>query len=254
MSGFLYLSNITYFIIFVTMIDLVYKTLLTIINKENQGYVSPTEFNLLAHNVQSEIFRGYFEDENRDKNKENKGMTNKGYANLDFNERQRITQFASKITIDKVSGKFTLPEDLYFIEDDGVVTGSTETHVGKVIEEVERSQINYLNNSISKPTVLYPIYERYSDNIEVYPTSIQKIDVRYLRVPKMPNWTYFSLLSGDPLFNPADTSFQDFELHNSEFSNIVLRMLSHFGLNLRETDVIQIAETLKDKMNIKDNS
>ena len=76
------------------MIDLIYKTLLTIINKENQGYVSPTEFNILANNVQNEIFRGYFEDENKDKTKDNKGYTNKGYANLDFNERQRINQFS----------------------------------------------------------------------------------------------------------------------------------------------------------------
>ena len=40
------------------MIDLVYSTLLTILNKELNGYVSPVEFNLLANNVQYEIYRG----------------------------------------------------------------------------------------------------------------------------------------------------------------------------------------------------
>ena len=232
------------------MIDLVYKTLLTIVNKENQGYVSPTELNILANNVQSEIFREYFSNENRDKNRANKGLTNKGYANLDFNERQRITQFAANTTIGISSANnFILPADLYFIEDDGIISKT-----GKVIEEVERSQINYLNNSSSAPDATYPVYESYGDNVIVSPSSITEIQMRYLRTPKVPNWTYFSVSGSDPLFNPADTSFQDFELHESEFSNIVLRMLSYFSINLRESEVVQIAETLKDKMNIKENS
>ena len=55
------------------------------------------------------------------------------------------------------------------------------------------------------------------------------------------------------MYDPSNASFQDFELHESEFSNIVLRMLSYFGINLREGEVMQIAELLKDKMNLKDN-
>ena len=78
--------------------------------------------------------------------------------------------------------------------------------------------------------------------------------MRYLRTPKMPNWTYITLPNGEPMFNSGDVSYQDFELHESEFSNITLRMLSHFGINLREQDVVQIAEVLKDKMNYKDNA
>ena len=236
------------------MIDTIYKTLLTIINKENQGYVSPTEFNLMLNNVQQEIFRSYFEDENRDKNKENKGLTNKGYANLDFNERQRISQFAAKASITVSNGVFTLPEDLYFIEDDGILSVAAGSITDKVIEEVERRQFGYLKQTEAAATEQYPVYERYSNNIEVLPSTITEISVRYLRTPKTPNWTYFELSNGEPMFNPANASFQDVELHESEFSNIVLRLLSHFGLNLRESEVVQIAETLKDKMTIKDNN
>jgi hypothetical protein len=250
----LYLYDKLNFIIFVTMIDLVYKTLLTIINKENQGYVSPTEFNILANNVQMEIFRSYFEDNNRDENKENRGLTNKGYSNLSFNQRQMIQQFAEVDTISISSGRFNLPEDLYFIEDNGVTTGSGETYPNRVVDESERNELGYLNLSLAAPTALYPVYERYNDYLIISPSSIEEIILRYLREPKTPNWTYFTVSSGDPLYNPADVDFQDFELHPSEFSNIVLKMLSYFGLNLRETEVVQIAETLKDKMNLKDNN
>jgi hypothetical protein len=238
------------------MIDLIYKTLQTIINKENNGYVSPTEFNILANNVQNEIFRGYFEDENKDKIKENKGYTNKGYANLAFNERQRIDQFSafSSITTDG-EGKFNLPSDLYFIEDDGIIQRNVnEVEAGNVVEEVERSVIGYLNRSISAPSLLYPVYERYGDYVIIYPSSVSLIDLRYLRTPKMPTWTYFVTGAGNELFDSSNTSFQDFELHESEFSNIINRMLTYFGINLREAEIVQIAETLKDKLTIKDNN
>ena len=125
--------------------------------------------------------------------------------------------------------------------------------VGKVIEEVERSQIGWSSNSIAAPTELRPVYERYRSTIQVSPITVGAISLRYLRKPKQPNWTY-TVVSGKEFFNPADTSFQDFELHPSEFSNIVLRMLTHFGINLREAEVVQIAETLKDKANLRENN
>ena len=237
------------------MIDLVYQTLLTIINKDNQGYVSPTEFNILANNVQNEIVRGYFEDINKNKNKENRGLTNKGYGNLDFNVRQRLQQFAVLPTaLQVVTGTCTLPEDLYFIEDDGVTTGITQTHPNVVVEEVERGKINFMKGSLSKPTALYPVYERYASTLRVFPTTVNEVQVSYLRKPKFPNWTYFMLPNGQPAYNPADTSFQDFELHESEFSNVVLKLLVYFGINLRESDVVQIGELLKDKQNIKESN
>jgi hypothetical protein len=238
------------------MIDTVYQTLTTIINKEIQGYVSPTEYNLIANNVQLEIFREYFEDENRDKNRENRGISNKGYSNLDFNQRQRIDQFAdSSGLVKNESGFYPLPVDLYFLEDDGLYYEEGVQNLPRVIEEVERAELSYLLNSMAKPTLVYPVYERFSDRVKVYPDSVPNaIYLRYLRTPKMPKWTFFSLSDGNPAYNPAAVDFQDFELHESEFSNIVVRMLLYFGINLREAEVAQIAQTLKDKNNLKDNA
>ena len=93
------------------MLDTIYKVLLTILNKENQGYISPEEFNLIAIKVQNEIFRSYMEDENLDKNKQNRGLTNNGYANLSFNQRQRITRFAKNADLIVTAGTLTLPSD-----------------------------------------------------------------------------------------------------------------------------------------------
>ena len=43
-------------------IDTVYQKVLAIANKEQRGYVTPQEFNLLANQAQLEIFEQYFYD------------------------------------------------------------------------------------------------------------------------------------------------------------------------------------------------
>lgn len=236
------------------MIDIVYQILLTLVNKENQGYVSPTEFNLLANNVQSEIFRGYFDDANRDKNKTSQGLSNRGYGNLDFNQRQLIQQFAAiSIALPATAGVVTLPSDIYFIEDNGIVSGTNETYPSRVIDEAPRGTFGYLGLSDASPTGLYPVYERYGSTIKILPISIDTVDLRYLRTPATPKWTY-TTVSNQPMYNAGDVAHQDFELHNSELVNIVLKMLTYFGINLREVEVVQAAELMKDKLNLKENN
>ena len=46
-------------------VNKVYRVVLSIINKEQRGYVTPTEFNSLATQVQEEIFNSYFPDGNQ---------------------------------------------------------------------------------------------------------------------------------------------------------------------------------------------
>lgn len=230
------------------MIDLVRSTVLTILNKENNGYVSPTEFNILANNVQYEIYRDYFEDINKDSIRDSRGLSSSGYGNLPFKERQRITRFSASSSITKSNGEFSLPSDLYFIEQDGVVTSSN-----KVVEEVERSSISYLQGSSAAPTAAHPVYESLGDTINITPSTVENINLRYLRKPLKPNWTYVSI-NGDPIFNVSDSSYQDFDLHPSEFSNIVNRILLYFGVNLREVDIVKLADGIKDKQNLKENN
>ena len=43
-------------------VNTVYQTVLLILNKEQRGYITPTEFNSLGTQVQLEIFEKYFEE------------------------------------------------------------------------------------------------------------------------------------------------------------------------------------------------
>ena len=46
-------------------INTVYSKVLTLSNKEQRGYITPQEFNLLADKAQMEIFQEYFYDEDK---------------------------------------------------------------------------------------------------------------------------------------------------------------------------------------------
>jgi hypothetical protein len=233
------------------MLDLAYKTIQTFLAKDRNGFLSPTDFNVFAFQVVDIIFREYFEDENRDKNRENRGLTNQGYSNLSFNQRQRIDHFAanSNVSYNGATLRYDLPEDLYLIEDDGVIS-----FTGKVIEEVQRHKKGYLRNSISASSVTYPTYEHVGSSLVVSPSSITSdISISYLRKPLKPNWTY-QVINGDAVYDPSNPSFQDLDLHTSEFSNFVIRMVANFGINIKDYDVTQVADGLKQQMQLKDNA
>jgi len=99
----------------------------------------------------------------------------------------------------------------------------------------------------------YPVYERFSDRIIVTPNTITSIILRYIREPRSPRWT-FTVIDGVELYNPSSPSAQNFELQKSEFPALVVRIMALFGINLRENDVVQFAETQKDKDQMKQNN
>ena len=173
-------------------------------------------------------------------------MSAKGFANLSFNQRQRIEQFAAKATLTYNSPNFDLPANLYMIKDHGI------DYNGTVIDEIEGQYVGFAGKSLMAPSTTFPTYELIGNQISVSPsTIITGVTCRYVRVPADPKWTY-TVVSNTELFNPAAGDYQDFELHPSEFSNIVIRMASYFGINLKEEQVINYAELMKQKKEVKE--
>ena len=64
------------------MINSVRKTVMSILNKNNYGYITPDDFNLYAKQAQLDIFDDYFYDYNYQINKENARASGTGYADI----------------------------------------------------------------------------------------------------------------------------------------------------------------------------
>ena len=64
------------------MINSVRNTVLSVLNKNNYGYLSPSDFNLFAKQAQLDLFEDVFYEYNYQINKENARQSGTGYANI----------------------------------------------------------------------------------------------------------------------------------------------------------------------------
>ena len=92
--------------------SVVYNTLKDLTNKDQQGFISPTEFNRFAQIAQLNIFNGLF-----DELKDAKKLSRSGFNPMrDKSRMKRIEEdlsfFSKKLPVSKASGVFFKPDDL----------------------------------------------------------------------------------------------------------------------------------------------
>ena len=72
-------------------IDTVYQRVLAIANKEQRGYITPLEFNLLANQAGMDVFEQYFYDRNKLADLDGNSVE---YSNTDNILEEKIAQFS----------------------------------------------------------------------------------------------------------------------------------------------------------------
>lgn len=230
------------------MINDVRNIVLSILNKENRGYITPMEFNLYAKQAQLDIFENYTYQYSNAINKQNARMHGEGYSDVPKLLAEVIDSFSvrSSLAYNGTPSYFLAPLDCYFL-DKIIYNNKTE------VEKISHRKINYLlNSNLTAPTTSYPVYTLsdtlnpiYPNNsIIVYPTTItgNVLTAQYIRYPKDPNWTYNSIGGGEPVFSSSAAGYQDFELPNRDFANLVVKILFYAGVQIREDQVEQAAK------------
>lgn len=229
------------------MINDVRNTVLAILSKDNNGYLTPEQFNLYAKNAQMEIFEQYSHDYSLAVNKRNKRLHGSGLGDVPTRLAEVINRFntSAVLAYNSITKHFELPTDAYSL---GVVS----TEEGEVVEPIAQNKLLKLNASLdTAPTTDYPVYTIHNNlswdpvnQIKIYPTTIitnQLID--YIRYPKDPKWTYVSTTGSDPSFNQGAGDFQDFELQQDEEVNLTLKILQYAGVQIGRNEIVAAAKT-----------
>jgi hypothetical protein len=256
-------------------VDDVYKTVLLILNKEQRGYITPAEFNKIATQVQLEIFENYFQYENRQyRVPDNESEYSDRYKNVD--EKIAIfKELSDGLNKPIDEDYFEQPDDLYKL---GTVI-YTDAKGNQI--EVQKSQQNdflYVDTSpLTKPSEKYPIYLYRNNRIYVKPNDNildEEVKVSYLRKPKNPRWGYdVDLNTGgyiyddteyDPTGNPPypDPSIPEppylgstnFELHETEQTELIIKILMYSGVVIRDPQIIQTAGQMDQQETAQENS
>ena len=232
-------------------IDEVYQTVLALANKEQRGYITPQEFNLFANQAQMEIFEQYFYDLNQFKRVPGNSS---GYADMVKNLEEKISLFEIYDKAYSVVGDFgrinlNEHDDIYRL------TMLRVLYSGQAFRKAEQIQLSELNAIGDSPLTRWskerPVYTRYSttgdfpDRIAVYPypESGNNVYVSYIKFPQKPNWNY-QMVQEKPFFLNDDNS-QNFELHPSEESELVYRILALAGISIEKPSLMQAAMTLE---------
>lgn len=243
------------------MINSVRNTVLAILNKNNYGYVSPSDFNLYAKQSQLEIFEEYFSQYNKAINMENARTSGTSYADLKRALEEAIEVFSQTSTLTQVapgSNRFFLPSltttgfDYFLINKVLCYDASGPTRVFKgEAEKVNHSQITMLVNSLlTTPTEQYPAYVQEGGIMTVYPSTINlpsEVDAQYFRYPKDPKWTYITLASGEPVFDQSQPDYQDFEVPLEDEYKLVSKILQYAGMSIREIAAVQFGGVEEQK-------
>lgn len=235
------------------MINSVRNTVLSVLNKNNYGYISPSDFNLYAKQAQMEFFEEYFSSFNKIINMENSRLSGTGYANLSQVNQESIEIFSTTSTLTQVapaSNRFYLPSltttgyDYYMINKVLCYDGSGVQRVFKgEAEKVTHTKITMLVNSLlTTPTETYPAYTQEGGIMTLYPSTINlpnEVDAQYFRYPKDPKWTYITLSNGEPVFDQSQPDYQDFELPAEDEYKLVMKILQYTGVSIREQMPLQ---------------
>ena len=221
------------------MINSVRNTVLSVINKNNFGYITPDDFNLYAKQAQLDIFENYFYQYNNWVVKQNARMSGSGYSDIVKSLEETIDIFSTTATLayDLPSGTFDIPTDYYYLN-------SIRYNNTKEIDRVTQDKLMYLlSSNLTSPSTMFPVYSMEGSSLTIYPSTIDSlVNAQYVRMPKDPKWTYYQLMSGGaPLFNQTDPLYQDFEIPYSDEPLLVAKILQYAGISIREADVYNFA-------------
>jgi hypothetical protein len=223
-------------------VSAVYNTLKDLVNKDQNGFVTPTVFNNFAQIAQLRIFNRLF-DELKDAKRMSKAGFNPGRDKSRFKRIEEDLAYFSRVaTTAKVGDIFPKPDDLARLI--GITTSATpRVNVEMCYDEDKIDRI--LISNISAPTADFPV-ALVNEDIEVFPSTIANIRVKYYKYPQgIDNTGVASVSPPTVVVDANDTPTStcvDFELPDHYLNELVIEMGQLIGVNLRDQVVSQATQ------------
>jgi len=232
-------------------VDTVYQKVLAIANKEQRGYVTPQEFNLLANHAQLEIFEQYFYD--LEQYLRRSGNDTRHADTVTILE-EKISLFeVFKTSLGNYNGAtdcYDLPAALHKLSTVSYVQSSGIEGIYNECEYVTKKNLKLLlSSNLTLPSTTRPIYVRQGSKINVYIDKSTSpyftelitnslIEIDYIKRPTDVKWGY-TMVNNEALYNASSST--QFELHPSEEVSMVIKILELAGIIVKDMALTQLA-------------
>ena len=214
-------------------IDTVYQRVLAVLNKEQRGYITPQEFNLFANQAQMDIFEQYFYDINQFSRMSGNDTEYSDMLNI-LNEKINI--FARTVALNYDNNHFDKPSDFYRL--------GTIIYNSKEVERVNKNEYLYINSSpLTRPSNAFPIFVENELGYNVYGTAelTANVSCNYIKKPTTAQWA--GVLTSGYELNDSNATI-NFDLHPSEESELVVKILELAGIALKDPSVYQMGNQM----------
>tara|TARA_R110000803_G_scaffold75752_1_gene140126 strand:- start:199 stop:945 length:747 start_codon:yes stop_codon:yes gene_type:complete len=236
-------------------IDTVYQKVLAFANKEQRGYLTPQEFNLFANQAQLEIYEQYFYDLSgsaRDAGNETQ------HADIGSILDDKLSIFYMQVNaIAATLNVFTLPANVHRIDrltmnvatDTSIAYAAANNLFTTEIEKVSHTDFLNANSApLTRPHISRPIYHKHEEEVTILPavnfTTGHRVDIAYYRAPTTARWGYL-VLNGKALYNSDPIRTRHFELHSSDETELVYKILKFAGVAMKKQDIPAVAQGLE---------
>lgn len=236
-------------------VDTVYQRVLALANKEQRGYITPQEFNLLANQAQMSIFESYFYSKNIRKTKEVDGYSPTDEADIVELLDVKLGPFKSvaSITSGVIPTEVTISGTTYDIFQVGRIF-LNDMECQKVdINEIQRYKQSkrhaaaFFNTgplytddlANGKDVLIYASPATYSGSDVVTFAAVDAATIECFRVPKKVEWAYVVVGNNKKALYNANAAV-NFELHRAEEDTLVVKILELAGIVMNKPGLVQI--------------
>jgi hypothetical protein len=230
-------------------VNVVYNALKDLANKDERGFVTPAVFNSFAPVAQTNIFNSLFQELTVAKNMKVRGIDVQRHLSKMKQLEEDLSVFSKTETISQSNGVFAKPDDLarmisLRIAGSFVFGQTTSTPIDIIYDEEKLEYL--LQSDLSSPVASHPV-AFLSDNVEVFPTSVKKIKMRYYKQPEgllpadgsrtaaVPRFGY-TVVSNKEIYSAANSI--DFELPDHYIPRMIMEIGRMVGINLRDEAVM----------------
>jgi len=218
-------------------IDTVYQRVLSLANKEQRGYITPLEYNLLANQAQLDVFEQYFYD---------RGQTARApgnathFSDVDSMLDEKISVFE----VSALTSNGVMPVGTYRLG--SIVTAPPLLPVE--VEKVTSKDLLYRISPLLKPTDLRPVYVRTNNTVQIFGTNnvdlatgINTAVMNYVQQPVKVEWGY-DVIGEKALHNGSPNKTTHFQHHPSEETKLVIKILELAGVIIQDPGLIKFAD------------
>ena len=200
------------------------------VNKAQNGYLTPSEFNLIINQAQvsyQDYLLGEFQ----------QYQYGRPQARINYSQNENIRQRLSPLitqatlTIDGTSGEAPYPAD--YVQADAITTTTL-----KRVRYVQQDALYSYYNSEIDPIETNPIYLLEPTGFQFYPITLGIAILTYVKDAPQIVWAY-NLVSGRPVYDSGASVQPVWD--NVDLLEIIARALKLIGLNLQDGQVQQYA-------------